>query len=439
MRSDNGGSGFRPRCRLALLSIATLAVLFPGVAAPTAAPAASVNPCGHGLATALLSPATNRTGLIDLYYFRPLGLPVTFFECVGDRPHRLGELASAPGSDRTILHAATSWACGRLTRHFAATTTAAGGQILLGTASARTVSCARRFALDVPREVTRGRLARVRVVDRWGIGGIRTRLCLTSPDAKRTCRVLAFAKAVGVVNRRFRVHTRGRWHVELQVRKYRVRDSIAVGVHSVVSHKMLPTVLATGDSTMQGVESFLSDELGAKATVVSDARPGLSISGSNDWAPIAASQAAALHPDVTVLSIGANEGLPMRAADGAVRECCDAAWSSEYERRMRTTMLTYARGLMGRVFVFTIPAPRDPGRARINSAVNAAIVRAARGLAGVHVLRMDLLFSPHGFREVIRYGGQDIDVREADGTHLNVSGTAIEARIVARALLDVQR
>jgi hypothetical protein len=31
---------------------------------------------------------------------------------------------------------------------------------------------------------------------------------------------------------------------------------------------------------MQGVESFVSDELGRQATVVSDARPGFSISGS---------------------------------------------------------------------------------------------------------------------------------------------------------------
>jgi hypothetical protein len=193
-------------------------------------------------------------------------------------------------------------------------------------------------------------------------------------------------------------------------------------------------VLATGDSTMQGVESFLSDELGGHANVISDVRPGLSFSGSNGWGPIAQSQAARLHPDVTVLSIGANEGLDMRGADGATHTCCDAAWSTELVARMRATMLTYARRGRGRVFVLTIAAPRDPRRGAVTSTVNAALVRAAEGLAGVTVLRMDVLFSPQGFRETMPYDGKDVDVREPDGTHLNVAGTKIEARVVAQAL-----
>jgi lysophospholipase L1-like esterase len=52
----------------------------------------------------------------------------------------------------------------------------------------------------------------------------------------------------------------------------------------------------------------------------------------------------------------------------------------------------------------------------------------------VQILRMDLLFTPEGFRDVIRYRGRDVAVRDVDGVHLNVAGTAIEARIVAEAL-----
>ena len=52
----------------------------------------------------------------------------------------------------------------------------------------------------------------------------------------------------------------------------------------------------------------------------------------------------------------------------------------------------------------------------------------------VSVLRMDALFTPNGFAEVIRYRGRYIRVRTADGIHLNVSGTAIAAKVVAAAI-----
>jgi hypothetical protein len=45
-----------------------------------------------------------------------------------------------------------------------------------------------------------------------------------------------------------------------------------------------------------------------------------------------------------------------------------------------------------------------------------------------------LLLFPHGYQEVIRYQGRDVDVREPDGLHLNVSGTAIEGGEAAAAV-----
>jgi hypothetical protein len=47
---------------------------------------------------------------------------------------------------------------------------------------------------------------------------------------------------------------------------------------------------------------------------------------------------------------------------------------------------------------------------------------------------MDVVFTPDGYREVIRYRGRDVDVRDVDGVHLNVAGTAIAAKIVAGEL-----
>ena len=50
------------------------------------------------------------------------------------------------------------------------------------------------------------------------------------------------------------------------------------------------------------------------------------------------------------------------------------------------------------------------------------------------VLRADLIFSPNGYRDVMRYRGAKVRVREPDGVHLNVAGTAIAATAIARVL-----
>ena len=50
------------------------------------------------------------------------------------------------------------------------------------------------------------------------------------------------------------------------------------------------------------------------------------------------------------------------------------------------------------------------------------------------MLRTDVLFSPDGYRDVMRWRGRDVRVREPDGIHLNVSGTAIAASAIVRAI-----
>ena len=70
----------------------------------------------------------------------------------------------------------------------------------------------------------------------------------------------------------------------------------------------------------------------------------------------------------------------------------------------------------------------------MTTAVNTAIMRAAEGLPEVHVLRMDLLFTPNGYRETIRDGGRSVAVREPDGVHLNIAGARIAAAAVAKVL-----
>ena len=281
---------------LVILAVTVIVAMMSAAPAPAATPAALKNPCGPATATAEFTAATNRTGLIDLYYSRPMGLPVTFYECFGDRAKSLGSLGSPPGSDRTVFLGAARWECDRPMRDFAATTIGPGGFLdlggtvsTLGTTSVRTGSCERRFAVEAPATVKLGRMTYIRVIDRWGSGDIATKLCLTSPDAKRSCPSIAFAPNVGSGTRRFRLRTPGRWRIELRVADQRVRAAIVVGARST-ARKPLPTLLATGDSTMEGVDSFLSDDLAGAAHVTSDVRPGTSLSGPLDWLALASTQ-----------------------------------------------------------------------------------------------------------------------------------------------------
>ena len=242
---------------------------------------------------------------------------------------------------------------------------------------------------------------------------------------------MAFAAAVSVRSVRFRARARGVYRLDLQVRESHVRGTVAVGVKAP-KVKRRPVLLATGDSTMNGVGTALGDQLGEFA-VKPLVLPGAEISDQN-WPAFAREQVERFHPAVTVVSIGAVEGFPMTAPDGKTANCCGPEWAAEYTRRVRATMRTYLQGGRARVYWETIALSHEPERAAIVKVCNEAFVDAAKGLPSVTVLRMDRLFSANGYQETIRDGGRDIQIREGDGIHLNASGTAIEARETAKAI-----
>ena len=388
---------------------------------------------------------TSRIGLIDLAFVDAAGSSVEFLERIGDRLVRVGTAQS----DQlvTVLLSATTWSCDRTERRFVATATRPDGSLALAGFSVRTPSCATRFELTAPRRLDPGEVARVKIVDRWGIGKVTPQLCVTPPEGPRACRPVALRHGATVAVRRFRATARGDWSAALRVRDRNVAAAnVTVGQGAV--RPDLPTVLATGDSTMQGIDGFLGDELAGTASVVSDVRIGTAISKSGQpglpqsddpaalqWLALATQQTARLRQAATVVSLGAAEGFPMVAPDGTRVVCCDAPWSAEYARRARLMMLAYARRERARVLWLTVPLPRDDRRLTITRAVNGAIVTAAQGIATAKVLRMDLVFTPNGYVDVIRYKGRDVAVRDTDGVHLNVAGTAIAAKIVAQELL----
>ncbi len=421
-----------------LLLTAVTALACGGVAHAASPPGPPpVDPCDTPSSSNYLVADATHPGLIDLIFYNAKGSRVVFFECIGDGLKRITSMR-APQNDPTELEEAATWSCDRLTRRFGAVTTLPDGSVAFGSYSVRTPSCASRFALSAPRRAKPGSKPRVRVVDRWGIGGIRSQLCIGPAGADPRCKPLQFPRAVSVASRRFRAIQRGRWRVELRVRDAKVATTVAVGGETRGRESKPPIVYAAGDSTMQGVDSFLGDELGEDYYVRSDSRPGSGITRGVYWKFHAESQTKRLRQRVTVFSVGAaSDGNPIPTALGVPIPCCGDAWIQEYANRVRVIMQTFLRDGRGRVVWMTPPEPRFAPRAAITHAVNIADERAAQGLAGVKVLRIDKMFSPNGYQDVIRYQGRDVRVRESDGVHLNVAGTAIAAKAVAKAIREL--
>lgn len=399
----------------------------------------------------LLGADTSQIGLISLRAL-PVTTPVRFYERVDDGLVGLGTGIS--GTDARLgdvpiatLKDATTWSCDRRDRYFVATTQPPVGDLVVATYSVHTPSCAARFKLRAPRRVAIGEIARVRISDRWALGAVAPSLCVTPPGGRRDCQRVKLATGIAIASRRFRANARGAWHVQLRVRDRRVAQTVVV-VGKGATAAPAPTLLATGDSTMLGLDAFIGDELGDSASVVSDVRiaTGISIpepSGSPypadpsafPWGLWAREQTARLRQSTTVISLGGLEGpYAMTTPDGTRVPCCDAPWQAEYGRRVRVLMATYARGGRARVLWLRIPLPRSELRAPVTRIVNAVISAASAGMPTVKVLALDSFFTPDGYREVIRYRGRDVEVRDIDGVHLNVAGSAIAARLVAQAL-----
>lgn len=373
-----------------------------------------------------------QVGVVNLSYDAAVGTRVTFSERVGRRLETLG-ITTVQKPPVAVLLGATRWRCDRVVRRFEATAIGPDGARTHATYDVRTPSCANRFRLSVPRRVALGATARIRITDKWKTGATKPRLCITPPDAPRACRVLAFARAVDIAGRPLHATKRGAWRVELRGRGHRERATVAVGGARSVSPAPLTRLVATGDSMIQGIDSFLGDRLAGTATVRSDVEAGTGVSRDLDWLTRATAQTKKVRQRTTVILMG-DAGYPMRTADGTTHECCDALWAAEYARRARVMMKTYIRHGRGHVLWLTMPTPRSLQLAVVTAFQNAAILRAAEGLKGARILRLDSIFTPTGFREYMRHRGQVVRVRQSDGFHLTATGASIAAAAVEKSL-----
>jgi hypothetical protein len=263
-----------------------------------------------------------------------------------------------------------------------------------------------------------------------GAGGVSARVCASFPGLHR-CRTLTFPKGSRVLRTSFLPRVAGRGHITARSSRGQ-RLSRALTVRRRPGTRL--RVLATGDSMIQIIDSFLAQRLDPLrgVTVRSDAHisTGISKPFFFDWAAHARRQAAS-HPDVTIMFIGANDGFDMGSA-----RCCGAAWTAEYARRARRMMAAYEQGGRARVYWMTLPVPGRAAFRPVFRAVNRAIRRAAATTGGlVRVLDFEAVFTPRGvFQQSIVFRGHRYSVRQGDKVHLNTTGARIGATLISEAL-----
>jgi len=330
-------------------------------------------------------------------------------------------------SAETVLSRFATWSCESTTRRFSVLQDNLDGTDVATADQIETPPCRHRLALQETGPVRAPRAAVLRLRDRWRLGGVGARLCVTAPGAQERCRKGRLAR--GRHERMFRVRTLrpGRYRVTFTNRYQRLSRTL----HAKPPGGRL-RILATGDSMIQIVDSFMRERV-QPATLRSDARVSTGISKPSllDWPKHAREQVAGSHPDVTVMFLGANDGFPMAGAD-----CCGMPWIAEYARRAREMMRTYARGGRGHVYWLLLPAPRGGLFRETFPAVNAALRQAAAGLEDdVRLIELDEVFTPGGrYRKSMRIDGRRVRVRQRDGVHLSTTGAELAARLVVGAL-----
>jgi lysophospholipase L1-like esterase len=324
-----------------------------------------------------------------------------------------------PAAADTTLRRFATWRCDLRTRTFVARQASSAD----AHAVVHTPSCAHRLVLVAPRRARAGALLRLRLRDRWHLGDLAATVCTAAPGARPRCRT----RQPGAL--RYRALRPGLHRLALTTPWERSRRALRVA-----NPGGRLTVLATGDSMIQIIDSYLKQRIGSTRTRVrSDARvaTGISKPGLLDWQAHAGEQARQVRPDATVMFIGANDGFPIAGAD-----CCGPPWIARYAARARRMMRAYARGGRGRVYWLLLPAPRGGFFREIFPAVNAALRSAARGLDDdVRLIDLARVFTPGGrYRDSMTIGGRTVRVRQRDGIHLNAAGASLAATIMIRAL-----
>ncbi|MEI7625135.1 MAG: DUF459 domain-containing protein [Actinomycetota bacterium] len=198
----------------------------------------------------------------------------------------------------------------------------------------------------------------------------------------------------------------------------------------------------TGDSLITDPATIVLDRLADNPAVkpVANADPhaatGLIQPAVFNWFTYLPKQIAELNPDLTVFTIGANDGQGFTGVTGG-EEFGSPAWKTEYRRRVAGVMgELMAKG--GRVVWLGLPITRDPDLAKRWALMNEIQKSEAAKYPGkvVYVNLFDRFKDAKGnYADYLPdASGQQQLVRAPDGIHYSAAGAGIVATAILKAI-----
>ena len=198
-------------------------------------------------------------------------------------------------------------------------------------------------------------------------------------------------------------------------------------------------LLVTGDSLPGYLGPILLNEAAAIGPVrgAVDVHDGTGLTRPDfvDWSLVARRQVVTYHPDAVVVWMGGNDFQNMTLPAGHVFLAGTPAWTREYQRRVEICMRIWIHGGAQRIYWLAMPPARDPSWAYDDAQINTALRRAAARVPGAEYLDILGRITDHGrYADYVHAHGQPELVREADGVHVNLTGSTIVAHEVLRVL-----
>ena len=152
-----------------------------------------------------------------------------------------------------------------------------------------------------------------------------------------------------------------------------------------------------------------------------------------DWPAHVGTHMAQRDPEAVVFMVGGNDGQDM-SVNGTRYAAGSAQWRDEYQRRAVRVMRTLSGGGRRSVYYLGMPPARSDRLSRIYTALNQALVGAAKQVPGVRYLDTWSLFSVNGAYcdSCPDESGTVRRMRGSDGIHLSIEGANYLSRVVGR-------
>lgn len=154
-----------------------------------------------------------------------------------------------------------------------------------------------------------------------------------------------------------------------------------------------------------------------------------------DWATNARRAMASRHPDLVVITLGANDDQGIGLPNGTSLAAGSQPWAVEYRRRAMAVMSIMADGGRRRVYWAGLPAVRNPNREHIYRVINEALASAASAVPGVAFVDEHTPSQVNGhYSDFLVAGGHRVLARADDGVHYTFVGSLLQAQVVLRAI-----